>query len=254
MNNNENICQFKKSSKNKPLISIITVVYNGEKFLEKTILSVINQTYENIEYIIIDGNSNDRTLDIIKKYEDKIYYWVSENDNGIYDAMNKGIKLASGEFIGLINADDWYELDAVQNIVNTLNTNSNYDVIYGLLRYIKNEKEYKIDSQHYNFLEERMIPHPTCFIKKDIYTKLNYYDLEYKSASDYDFLLKIKNQDYNFCKINKILSNFRMDGISTVSKIGAIESLIIKKKYNLISRKKYFTKLIYFKIREFLHV
>ena len=87
---------FKKSYDDKPLISIITVVFNGERYLEQTIQSVIDQTYDNVEYIIIDGGSTDGTLDIIKKYEDKIDYWVSEKDNGIYDAMNKGIKVCYG--------------------------------------------------------------------------------------------------------------------------------------------------------------
>jgi cellulose synthase/poly-beta-1,6-N-acetylglucosamine synthase-like glycosyltransferase len=110
---------FKKSFENKPLISIITVVYNGEKFLEETIKSVINQTYDNVEYIIIDGGSSDGTIDIIKKYEDYIDYWVSEKDNGIYDAMNKGIDLATGIWINFMNAGDLF----FDNTIEHLKTN-----------------------------------------------------------------------------------------------------------------------------------
>lgn len=106
-----------------PLISIITVVYNGEKYLEQTIQSVINQTYKNIEYIVIDGGSTDGTLDIIKKYEEHISYWVSESDKGLYDAMNKGIGVAKGELIGMINSDDWYELEAVEIMAEAYKNN-----------------------------------------------------------------------------------------------------------------------------------
>lgn len=92
-------------------ISIVTVSYNAAKTIEQTIKSVINQTYSNIEYIVIDGGSTDGTVDIIRKYEDRIAYWVSEPDGGIFDAMNKGIKVATGEVVGIINSDDWYEHD-----------------------------------------------------------------------------------------------------------------------------------------------
>ena len=112
----------KNSTAEKPLISVVTVVYNGEKTLEQTILSVVNQTYNNVEYIIIDGGSKDNTLDIIKKYEDKIDYWQSEPDKGIYDAMNKGIKLATGEFIYILGCDDFLiDKDIFENIKIYLN-------------------------------------------------------------------------------------------------------------------------------------
>ncbi len=115
----------------KPLVSIITVCLNSEKTIEQTIQSVINQTYPNIEYIIIDGKSTDRTLEIIDKYKGKISILVSESDEGIYDAMNKGLKLATGELIGIINSDDWYESDAVETIVNSFLADRNVQVIYG---------------------------------------------------------------------------------------------------------------------------
>ena len=112
------------NSYSSPLVSIITVVFNGERFIEKTINSVISQTYKNIEYIIIDGGSTDKTLDIIRQYEDRIDYWISEPDNGIYNAMNKGIKLSRGKLIGLINSDDWYMENAVETVVARYLANS----------------------------------------------------------------------------------------------------------------------------------
>ena len=114
---------FKTSLEGKPLITVVTVVFNGEQFLEETILSVMNQTYENIEYIIIDGGSTDGTLNIIKKYENSIDYWVSEYDRGIYDAMNKGIALSQGDFIGFLNADDLYNLEVIEELSNALSLN-----------------------------------------------------------------------------------------------------------------------------------
>ena len=107
---------FKKPYEDKPLISIITVVYNGEKYLEETIQSVINQTYDNVEYIIIDGGSTDGTVDIIKKYEDQIDYWVSEKDTGMYNALNKGFSCAQGDYLGWLNADDTLFPNAFKDI------------------------------------------------------------------------------------------------------------------------------------------
>src|ERR1700742_4639960 len=104
----------KQSEIDNPLVSVVTVVYNGAKHLEQTINSVLNQSHKNVEYIIIDGGSTDGTLDIIKRYEDKIDYWQSERDGGIYFAMNKGVSLAKGELIGILNADDFYLLDTAK--------------------------------------------------------------------------------------------------------------------------------------------
>ncbi|MDP3466179.1 MAG: glycosyltransferase, partial [Sulfuricurvum sp.] len=127
----------KKSDDKKPLISIITVVYNGEKYLEETILSILNQTYDNVEYIIIDGKSTDTTLEIVKKYEDKIDYWISESDTGIYDAMNKGISLSSNDtHLWFINAGDRiYSNDVIEQIYKS----GKYDVYYGETALVNNQ-------------------------------------------------------------------------------------------------------------------
>ena len=105
----------------KPLFSIITVVYNNEKYLEETIKSVVNQKFQNFEYIIIDGGSSDKTLDIIKRYDSQIDYWISEKDKGIYDAFNKGMSLAKGDFIGIVNSDDTYFDNALEIIAKYIN-------------------------------------------------------------------------------------------------------------------------------------
>lgn len=200
------------SSLSGPLVSVITVVFNGECFLEQTILSVLNQTYENVEYIIIDGGSTDSTLDIIGKYSDKIDYWISEPDKGIYDAMNKGIELARGELIGIINSDDWYEPDAIGEVVKVFKDNST--IIYGLMRHIIEGTPVEVYAAYPTSIPNKMIPHPTCFVPKCIYDKYGSFDLSYRSCADYHFILRLHKEGVQFFLLEKILANFRFGGFS----------------------------------------
>ncbi|MFZ4105147.1 glycosyltransferase family 2 protein [Flavobacterium sp.] len=217
-----------------PLISIITVVYNGSKTLEQTIQSVINQSYKNIEYIIIDGGSTDGTIAIIKKYEKDISHWTSEPDKGLYDAMNKGIALAKGELIGMINSDDWYELDAVKTIVDTYLKNPDKRIFHGDRYDIDNEgnkRKYRFNKSKFKFLYFSMtFNHPSMFIHSDIY-KVFKYNIEFKSIADYEFVLKVflNNEDF-FCYIPITYVNYRLDGIS------AQQSLIFEIKEGLNAR------------------
>ncbi|WP_348653170.1 glycosyltransferase family 2 protein, partial [uncultured Sulfurimonas sp.] len=198
---------------NDPVVSIITSVYNGEKYLEDTIKSVINQSYTNIEYIIIDGGSTDGSINIIKKYQDKITYWVSEKDRNMYDGINKGLKIASGDIVASLNSDDFYaDNDVVSDIVKFID-NNNCDGIYGnVIRYYQDsikqiEKElFQIDFKILLFSEHStFMPQPTLFIKRDIYKKLNYFDLNFNYASDFDFNLRcIKN--YNIKYFNRAIT------------------------------------------------
>jgi glycosyltransferase involved in cell wall biosynthesis len=226
----------------KPLVSIITVCYNSEKYIRDTIESVLNQTYDNIEYIIIDGASTDNTLNIIKEYEPKFngrMKWISESDNGIYYAMNKGIDLAKGKIIGIINSDDWYEINTIKTVVKTFEENNNIDIVYGLLRIIKNNKEFKIESTNYEFLEKKMIPHPTVFIKKIIYNKYGNFNLDYKYSADYELMLRFYEFNVNFKKIDQILTNFRVGGAWEQNQLrSSIETISIKKEKKIISTKK----------------
>ncbi len=138
------------------LFSIITVCYNSEKTIERTIKSVLNQTESNYEYIIVDGGSTDKTLDIVKNYEDAFngrLKYISEKDNGIYDAMNKGIGMAKGELIGLINSDDYYELDALENIKKEYekleDEKKKHLVMYGFMRTVNDDKEIAVEFYHH---------------------------------------------------------------------------------------------------------
>ena len=208
---------------NSPLISIITVVYNGSKTLEQTIQSVLNQTYKNIEYIIIDGGSTDGTLDIMKKYDNHINYWISEPDKGLYDAMNKGIGVAKGELIGMINSDDWYESNAAELIVDAFKKNPEKKIFHGDRYDILedgNKRLRKFHSSKLKFLYYGMTyNHPSMFVHMEIY-KHERYNIKLRALSDYEFVLKqfLKNKNI-FIYIPKAYVNYRLDGISGQMKL-----------------------------------
>lgn len=205
---------FKKSYPEKPLISIITVVYNGEKYLEETIQSVINQTYDNVEYIIIDGGSTDTTLEIIRKYDYAIDYWISEKDHGLYHAMNKGLTLSTGDIIGMINADDYYMPNVLESIKDVYTAqNDRYFIIWGDI--LKNDgivkgwrpKKLKIGL---------FAPHPSMFCTQAVYKKIGLYRLWYKIASDYDFMYRAVNlHKIHPIYLPKTLVYFRDGGLSS---------------------------------------
>ena len=224
------------------LVSIITPCYNSEKTIENTIQSVLKQSYSNIEYIIVDGASTDNTLKIVKRYE-KLFKGrmiiVSEKDNGIYDAMNKGIVLAKGELVGIVNSDDHYELDAVENIVKNMEEDP-YQVLYGLLRCTKQGEEVNVVFYNHNFLNQQMITHPTCFVTKKAYEDLGMYNCKYRSCADYELMLRWwKNKQVKFKPIYKILSNFELGGMSSTD-YATKEGAKLKLEYGLISRCSYY--------------
>lgn len=178
-------------------VSIITACYNNASTIEKTILSVLNQTYANIEYIIIDANSNDGTYEIIQRYKDRITYWVREPDDGIADAWNKGIKMSTGNIIGLINADDYYSQDAVAFAVNNILNQPDYGFVFSDLDIIDHNCLYQhtlIGDPNYSQIIEcdmPSIPHPTVFAKREVYIKCGLFNPNYRTAMDYEFLLRI---------------------------------------------------------------
>lgn len=216
-----------------PKVSIITVVYNGAKTIEDTIISVVEQSYCNIEYIIIDGQSTDGTLDIIKKYKDKINCVISEKDNGLYDAMNKGIRQATGDIIGIINSDDWYEKDSIAKVVSYFKSND-VDLVYGKMFYVFSDGTKTMTGKEpLNELEYRMvISHPTVFIKKNIYEKYGVFDTTYKLAADYDLLLRFYHMNVKFGFVDDVIAFFRVGGSSYQHhKVTNTEHIHIVRKY-----------------------
>ena len=223
-----------KSYKNKPLISIITVVFNCEQHLEETIQSVISQTYDNVEYIIIDGGSTDGTLEIIKQYEDKIDYWVSEKDNGISDAFNKGIQKASGEIIGIINSDDWYEVDALSYVAKVFLTHPDYEVLCGSMKLYTGNVWRILHSKPYLLWSGMTVVHPSTFVKAEAYRSFGLFDTTLKYAMDYDLLLRFHTSSVKFFECDHhIFSNMRSGGIANTHRIEAYNEVItIAKRYN----------------------
>jgi glycosyltransferase involved in cell wall biosynthesis len=185
----------------KPLVSLITVSYNSEETIKDTIESILNQTYENVEYIIIDGLSQDNTVSIAKNYKNRFiergykYKIISEKDKGLYDAMNKGIKMAGGKIIGILNSDDFYINEFVIEKVVTKIVSERADCLYADLLYVDemdtNKVVRKWKAKKGDFRLGWNPPHPTTFITKSTYEKFGLYKVEYKISSDYDILYKI---------------------------------------------------------------
>jgi glycosyltransferase involved in cell wall biosynthesis len=217
-----------------PLISIITVVYNGGKHLERTIRSVIKQVYKNFEYIVIDGGSIDETIDILKKYEHSINKYISEPDNGLYDAMNKGLVLASGDYVIFLNSDDWLEDRALIEVSNAIMSNPGYDIYHGYFLLHDKTRKKKRGS---GILPTSFPAYQTsCFVRRTIFGKMKWFDDKYKIAADFKFLKSLQLDGYKFLKLDAIVSNFSMGGASsdTRTRLKEIEQILIDLKYSKI--------------------
>ncbi|HBU06917.1 MAG TPA: glycosyl transferase [Candidatus Magasanikbacteria bacterium] len=193
-------------------LSIITVSYNSAETIEDTIKSVIAQNYSDLEYIIVDGGSKDSTLQIVDKYRDKIAKIVSEPDKGIYDAMNKGINMATGEVVGIINSDDFYFNDQIFNNIISQFENTSSDAVYGDIIYV-NRKDIKKQVRFWRageYKEEKLncgwiMPHPAFFVKKEIYNKFGLFNLDFRIAADYGLMLRFLK---NGLKVNYLPQTF----------------------------------------------
>ena len=198
-------------------ISIITVTKDSEKFLEENIISLKNQSYKNFEHLIIDGKSTDKTLEIIKKHEDKIDYWVSESDNGLYDAMNKGIEVSTGDIIGILNSDDIFFSDALKFVNRYFSEQENLDFLFGTVEKHKLMHGYYPDRIKWTF--GFYTTHSVgFFIKKSSQMKVGFYDTRYKYSADYDLFYKMivkKKMIGVATKKDEIFGKFRRGGLSS---------------------------------------
>jgi len=213
-------------------ISLITVSYNSEDTIEDTFRSVVAQKGVDIEYIVIDGSSTDATLEIVKKYEDKIDVFLSEKDNGIYDAMNKGIQLASGELIGILNSDDVFSHDEVLLKVANAFLDSTIDGLYGDLVYVDrfdlDKVKRKWVAKPYNegaFLKGWMPPHPTFYIRKQVYENYGLFNLDFISAADYEIMLRfIHKFNIKLAYLPEVMVKMRQGGQSNASLLNRIKA------------------------------
>lgn len=228
----------------KPLISIITVTYNAEAVIEKTVQSVLNQTYPDIEYIIIDGASTDETMEIIKKYKDNPHLtWKSEPDNGLYDAMNKGMDLATGDYVWFINAGDTLHTnETIENLVESVPGKAMPDVIYGEtaivdsngdfvgMRRLKAPKRLTWKS----FKMGMLVCHQSFVTKLTIAPEFN---LEYKHSADYEWTIKCLKKAKTIHNSHLVLSNFLEGGLSTTGRKDSLKEryLIMQQHYGIVT-------------------
>jgi glycosyltransferase involved in cell wall biosynthesis len=224
-------------------VTVITVCWNSQKTIEDTLKSVLNQSYQNIEYLIIDGQSKDKTLDIIRNYE-KVFNsrmkWISEPDKGIYDAMNKGINMATGSLIGILNSDDWYAEDAVKLAVEAYK-NAGYDrcIVSGNMNLTKFNKEViriNVNKKVKENINSCMpINHPATFVPKLIYEEIGIFDVNFKLSADYEFIYRAFVKGVNFVFIDAILANMRLGGATNGAGAAGLKNSFVaaKEDYHL---------------------
>ncbi len=246
----------------KITLTLITAVYNGEKTIQETIESVIHQSVFSdiaLEHIIVDGNSTDGTIDIVKKYAKQYSHirYQSEPDNGIYDAFNKGLTLARGDIIGIINADDFYCTECFEHVLNVFEQNQNVDIVHGDLLIEYQDKKRLVSKpslkkySHYFFMP---FNHPTCFVKASTYSQIGKFDTQYRIAGDYEFILRALKAGKKTYYIAENLAVFRYGGASTEN-LAYKERVSIRTKHGIpkplghlivftIDAKRYFKKIL----------
>ena len=194
-------------------MSVVTVVRNGAASLRRAVDSVASQNYPTVEYIVVDGASTDGTVSLIESLDDQLDVWTSEPDDGISDAFNKGISLACGGIIGLLNSDDWYEPDSIENAVRALEQ-SRADIAYGSMQYWRGAaRSFLVHGDDRALTREMTIGHPAVFVRRDCYARFGLFRLDFRLAMDYEWLLRAKAGGARFVKVEQCLANMQEGGI-----------------------------------------
>jgi glycosyltransferase involved in cell wall biosynthesis len=218
-------------------ISIITPTLNAAVTLPQTLSSVLKQSVLPIEHIIVDGLSTDKTLPVLKAYKEMAPYPVNivyGKDNGIYDALNKGISLASGDLVGIINANDWYEEHALRD-VNQLCARKGPGVFIGIQRYWLEGREFYLERVNQHFLGKKMIQHPSTFVSRAIYQQYGLFDTRYHYSADLDLIGRYLKAGVPFFHLDSIIANFRIGGVSSTAS-AVLESLKVRYRHGLVSK------------------
>lgn len=245
-----------------PKISIITPTYNSEKTIDGTINALLNQSFNDFEYIIIDGMSKDNTIIEIEKYIPSFnakgvsVTIISEPDKGVYDAMNKGISFAKGDLVGITNSDDWYEnntLELVWNRYSEPNIDRDNSMVYGIERVWKDDKIFNVQRRGASFISESVLPHSAFFVAKKVYEKYGAFDLNVKVLADYDFICRCVSKGVKLVELDVVVSNFRLGGISSSYFDFYLDFYNIKHKYGFISDRKYKELKFVLKIKDLIN-
>ncbi|MBI5231277.1 MAG: glycosyltransferase [Coriobacteriales bacterium] len=206
----------------QPLVSVVTVCLNAEAHIGRAMRSVLDQTYSRIEYVVVDGQSTDGTLGVVEEFAGRFgarLKWISEPDKGLYDAMNKGVAMATGELVGILNADDYYEPDAVERAVATWRANPSAGVVYGDDRTFAADGTTKLRPTRAEITladmrRDHIVHHHASFVTRGTYDRVGAYDISHPIAADYDFFLRCLEAGVEFARVDGVITNFSLEGVS----------------------------------------